>query len=80
MKKAETNAVEETQLSCDSGEEPCAAFRTEDSLDETSLHVVRHTDGDISIYVNWDDENSLQQVVMSPEQAKEFFTLALTLC
>ena len=78
-KKAETNAVEPTAIACDSGEDPRPAFLTEDSLDSTRLHVVQHVDEDVSIYIDFEGDGH-SQVVMSREQAKEFFTLALTLC
>lgn len=77
--KAETIAVEPTTLACDCGEDPRPAFGTEDSLDSTRLHVVQHADEDVSIYIDFEGRGHAQ-VVMSREQAKEFFTLALTLC
>lgn len=78
MKKAEYNAVEETTLDCDLGDAR-PAFATEDSIDGTLMHAVQHEDGDVSIYIDFEGDET-RQVVMSPEQAKEFFTLALTLC
>jgi hypothetical protein len=77
--KAETLAVEPTTLACDLGEDPRPAFCTVDSLDSTKLHVVQHIDEDVSIYIDFEGEEHAQ-VVMTREQAKEFFTLALTLC
>lgn len=77
-RKAETNAVEQATL--DSGEgEPLPGFVTKDGIDGTLLHVVKHDDSDVSIYIDFAGEKH-RQVVMSPEQAKEFFTRALSLC
>jgi hypothetical protein len=77
-RKAETNTVEETTLDCDPGE-PRPAFITEDLIDGTVMHAVKHEDNDVSIYIDFAGDDH-RQVVMTPEQAKEFFTLALTLC
>lgn len=78
MKKAETNAVEKTTLNCDIGG-PRPAFSTKDSIDGLVMHAVRHEDDDVSIYIDFEGDDT-RQIVMTPEQAKEFFTLALTLC
>lgn len=70
--------VDKTTVSCELGA-PCPAFSTPDSYDGTLLHVVQHPDTTVSVFINLYSDGT-QEAVMSRQQAKEFFTLALTLC
>lgn len=72
--KADTNAVEEAAIPG-----TVRALVTSDGIDGALLHAAQHEDGDVSIFIGFDTADE-QEIVMSREQAKEFFTLAMTLC
>lgn len=81
MESAKTNSVTSVKLDCDFMQSACQAFETTDGIDGKTLHVVKHTDDDISLYLEYEEPNAcLRQIVMSPTQAKAFFQAALTLC
>lgn len=54
------------------------AVKTEDAIDQTKLVAVLHEDSDVSLFIG--EGAGASEVVLSNEQAREFFTQALKFC